>query len=192
MNQPTLYMLAGPNGAGKTTAAQYLLPEEWQCREFVNADEIARGLSPFNAEAQAMQAGRLMLERIETLMTRGQTLAFETTLATQGFTRTIARAKACGYHVSLTFLALDSPQHAIARVAKRVREGGHAIAPEVIERRFTRGLRHLFGLYLPLADSWRCYDNARALPALLAESAGGEVTVHDRVAFEQLRSKAHE
>lgn len=166
----TLYILAGPNGAGKTTAARYLLPEQWQCLEFVNADEIARGLSPFNAQAQAMQAGRLMLERIDKLIAQKQTLAFETTLATKGFTRVIEDAHSQGFTTHLTFLALTSPQLAQQRVAKRVREGGHAIAPDVIERRFTRGLQNFFHLYQSHVHQWEFYDNSQALPELIANS----------------------
>lgn len=154
-----LYIIAGCNGAGKTTASMTVLPEVLHCREFVNADEIAKGLSPFRPEEVAVQAGRLMLERIDRLLTRGETFAIETTLATRSYARLVRRAKAAGYTVLLLFFWLPSPEMAEMRVAQRVAEGGHDIPREVIRRRYWLGLRNLLEIYAPEVDVWSMFDN---------------------------------
>jgi predicted ABC-type ATPase len=146
-------ILGDPNGAGKTTAAQRLLPQTLQILEFVNADEIARGLSPFNPEGSAIEAGRLMLERMRALIEARQSFAFETTCAGRGHARSIRLCRASGYRVTLFFLWLPSPEVAVSRVARRVREGGHRIPSDVIRRRYRAGLRNMRHLYLPLADA---------------------------------------
>ncbi len=156
---PALYIIAGCNGAGKTTASMTVLPEVLHCREFVNADEIAKGLSPFRPEEVAVQAGRLMLERIDSLLTRGETFAIETTLATRSYAGLVRRAKAAGYTVLLLFFWLPSPEMAEMRVAQRVAEGGHDIPREVIRRRYWLGLRNLLEIYAPEVDVWSMYDN---------------------------------
>lgn len=157
--RPALYIIAGCNGAGKTTASMTVLPEVLHCREFVNADEIAKGLSPFRPEEVAVQAGRLMLERIDRLLTRGETFAIETTLATRSYANLVRRAKAAGYTVILLFFWLPSPEMAEMRVAQRVAEGGHDIPREVIRRRYWLGLRNLLEIYAPEVDVWSMYDN---------------------------------
>ena len=144
--------LLGLNGAGKTTAAYTILPDIWQCQEFVNADEIARGLSPFNPESVAIQAGRLMLERIEILLEQGVSFAIETTLATRSYVQLVRKAQAKGYCVQLLFFWLNSPEVAIQRVARRVAEGGHDIPKEVIKRRYYAGIRNFFDLYKDIVD----------------------------------------
>ena len=155
-----LYVIAGCNGAGKTTASFTVLPEMLDCREFVNADEIAKGLSPFNPEGVAIQAGRLMIDRIIHLLKEGETFAFETTLATRSYIKLIQQAQKRGYFVTLLFFSLSSPEQAVARVAKRVSQGGHNIPLEVIHRRFHAGLQNLFPLYIPVVDYWALYDNS--------------------------------
>ena len=155
----TLYIIAGCNGAGKTPAAYTILPDIWQCQEFVNADEIARGLSPFNPESVAIQAGRLMLERIEILLEQGVSFAIETTLATRSYVQLVRKAQAKGYCVQLLFFWLNSPEVAIQRVARRVAEGGHDIPKEVIKRRYYAGIRNFFDLYKDIVDSWMVVDN---------------------------------
>lgn len=155
-----LYIIAGCNGAGKTTASFTVLPEMLKCREFVNADEIAAGLSPFNPEGVAIQAGRLMIERILHLLKEGQTFAFETTLATRTYVKLIKQAQKRGYFVTLLFFSLASPDQAAKRVAKRVSEGGHNIPLDVIHRRYHNGLSNLFKLYIPVCDYWALYDNS--------------------------------
>ena len=168
--QPILYIIAGPNGAGKTTASFNVLPTLLNCREFVNADEIARGLSPFDVESVAIQAGKLMLERIEFLLKQRQTFAIETTLATNSYTNLVSRAHALGYEVHLLFFWLSSPEVAYERVARRVEEGGHNIPRGVIERRYWRGLRNLFEKFMPIVDYWAIYDN-NSSSALIASSS---------------------
>lgn len=136
MPDKNLYIIAGCNGAGKTTASFTILPEVLDCREFVNADEIARGLSPFQPEKVAVEAGRLMLHRIEELLARGESFAVETTLATKIYQQKISLAQQQGYTTTLLYFWLSSPEAAQARVTTRVAEGGHYIAPDVIERRY--------------------------------------------------------
>ena len=155
-----LYIIAGCNGAGKTTASYTILPEIWHCKEFVNADEIARGLSPLNPESVAMQAGRIMLERIDELLEQGQSFSIETTLATRSYVQLVRRAQALGYTVNLLFFWLNSPEVAIQRVAKRVSEGGHNIPIDVIRRRYQLGLSNFFNLYKDVVDTWTLVDNA--------------------------------
>ena len=131
-----LYVIAGCNGAGKTTASFTVLPEMLECREFVNAGEIAAGLSPFNPEGVAIEAGRLMINSIIYILTEGETFAFETTLATRSYVKLIQQAQKRGYFVTLLFFSLSSPEQACMRVAKRVSEGGHNITTDVIYRRY--------------------------------------------------------
>ena len=159
MTKPTLYIIAGCNGAGKTTASYSVLPDLLQCREFVNADEIAKGLSPFNPESVAIEAGKLMLQRINLLLSQHKTFAIETTLATRSYASTIIRAQAEGYCVVLLFFWLASPEIAIERVAKRVKEGGHNIPTETIIRRYWLGLQNFFNIFSPLVDSWMFFNN---------------------------------
>ena len=155
-----LYIIAGCNGAGKTTASFTILPEIWHCKEFVNADEIARGLSPLNPESVAVQAGRIMLKRIDELLEQGQSFSIETTLATRSYVQLVKRAQTLGYTASLLFFWLNSPEVAIQRVAKRVSEGGHNIPTDVIRRRYQLGLSNFFNLYKDVVDTWTLVDNA--------------------------------
>jgi len=159
-------IIAGPNGAGKTTFAQDFLPQEASCPRFVNADLIAAGLSPFVPELAAVRAGRLMLQTIFALAQKGQSFAFETTLAGRSYARHIRCWQSAGYHVTLYYLRLPSPEMAIARVAERVRQGGHNIPEVVIRRRFAAGWRNFEELYRDLADAWVLYDNAGKKPQL--------------------------
>ncbi|WZO97969.1 zeta toxin family protein [Isosphaeraceae bacterium EP7] len=170
-DSPTVYVIAGPNGAGKTTFATEFLTHFVHCREFLNADLIAAGLSPFAPETQAIRAGRLLLSRIHELAEARQTFAFETTLAGLGYVKLITRLKRSGYQVALLFLWLPSVDDALERVANRVRQGGHNIPEETIRRRYVAGLRNFFRLYQPLADSWRLYDGSTLIPRLIAEGS---------------------
>ena len=131
-----LYIISGPNGAGKTTASYTLLPEILRCKEFVNADEIARGLSPFNPESVTIEAGRLMLKRINELLQRNVSFSIETTLSTRSYFRLVEKAHSQGYDVTLLYFWLKSPQQAIERVAERVAKGGHNIPNDTIIRRY--------------------------------------------------------
>lgn len=162
-----IIIIAGPNGAGKTTFAHSFLPQEAQCPRFINADLIAAGLSPFAPAAAAIKAGRLMLEEMAACAQRGESFAFETTLSGLGYLRHIARWHAMDYHVSLFFLMLPSAEAAMARVAERVRQGGHDIPEPVIRRRFAAGLRNFHQRYKPRVNTWAIYDSFNAEPVLL-------------------------
>ena len=168
--RPHVIVLAGPNGAGKSTAAPTLLAGTLQVTEFVNADVLAHGLSAFQPETVAIQAGRIMLSRLHQLAESRVSFAFETTLASRSFVPWIADLRRSGYECELLFLWLPSPEMAIARVEERVRLGGHDVPRDVIRRRYDLGLQNFFKLYQALADRWRFYDNQGPdAPTLLAE-----------------------
>ncbi|MGK6352425.1 zeta toxin family protein [Parapedobacter sp. DT-150] len=179
---PNLYIIAGCNGAGKTTASYTILPEILDCKEFVNADNIAAGLSPFNPESVALEAGRIMLGRIHELLEEGVDFAFETTLATRSYVSLIRGAKEKGYSVILVFFWLDSPVQAIKRVAMRVSGGGHHIPDDVVTRRYFRGLYNLVHLYIPHCDKWMIVDNMDLVPEIIAQNDGfGKVIFNDEI-----------
>lgn len=169
-----LYIICGCNGAGKTTASFTVLPEILHCREFVNADEIAKGLSPFNPESVAIEAGRLMLQRIEELLDRNETFSIETTLATKSYINLVHKAQAKGYRVHLIYFWLETPELAMQRVAERVRNGGHNIPIEIIQRRYVAGIRNLFNIFMSEVDLWMIYDNSRTPRTFVAK--GGRLT----------------
>jgi predicted ABC-type ATPase len=180
-------VIGGPNGAGKTTAAFDLLPKWLEIREFINADEIARGLSPFDPEGSALIAGRIMLDRIHALIESQQSFAFETTCASRVHVRFLKTMRATGYRVILLFLWLPSEKTAIDRVARRVREGGHRIPTEVIKRRYVSGLRNMLHLYLPLADIALIYDNSDGNCHLIAERHRDmPLVVHDQRCWKRI------
>jgi predicted ABC-type ATPase len=162
-------VIGGPNGAGKTTAANRLLPTTLELREFLNADEIARGLSPFDPEANAVAAGRMMIDRINKLVEEGKSFAFETTCAGHRQAKLLRSCHAAGYRVTFIFLWLPSPQIAIERVAQRVSLGGHRIPEDTIIRRYAAGVYNMRHVFLPLADVAAIYDNSGAYPLLIAE-----------------------
>ena len=169
MQHPNLYIIAGPNGAGKTTASYTLLPEMLGCVNFVNADEIARGLSPFSPDTVDVQAARIMLYRIDELLSQKADFGIETTLATRSYVQLVRRAQALGYKVHLLFFCLETPEQAIQRVAQRVNNGGHGIPEDVIRRRFKRGIDNLVHLYLPICDSVTIWDNTKGEAQLIAK-----------------------
>lgn len=169
---PNLYIIAGCNGAGKTTTSFTVLPEMLNCKEFVNADEIARGLSPFQPETVSFQAGRIMLARIQELLHGKNDFGFETTLATRSYVGLINDAKRQGYSIVLIYFWLESIELAKARVKARVEKGGHDIPPDVIERRYVRGKENFFKLYKDVCDSWIVYDNSHEVPAIVAKGNG--------------------
>ena len=189
MPDKSLYVIAGCNGAGKTTASFTILPDIIDCPEFVNADEIARGLSPFQPETVALEAGRIMLARFQDLMSRHQSFAFETTLATKSYAAKIAAAQRQGYTVTLLFFWLKNVALAQERVKIRVAEGGHHIAPDVIERRYYRGIENLFGTYLALVDEAFIFDNSLGQPELMArKTLFGQLDILDNIEFAALRN----
>jgi predicted ABC-type ATPase len=162
-------VIGGPNGAGKTTWAYRRLPSTLGLREFVNADEIARGISPLDPEASALAAGRLMIERLNELISAGHSFAFETTCSGRGHVRLLQICRATGYRITLIFLWLPSAKIALSRVARRVSQGGHRIPDDVIVRRYSAGLRNMRHIYLPLADEAYIYDNSDEDGVLIAQ-----------------------
>ena len=169
MQHPNLYIIAGPNGAGKTTASFNLLPDVLHCPNFVNADEIARGLSPFTPESVAIQAGKIMLQRIDELLPQGVDFAIETTLATRSYVQLVHRAHKLGYKVHLIFFALENEEQAIQRVAQRVSNGGHNIQETDIRRRFHRGIYNLIHLYMPICEIVYVLNNNSVPAKLIAQ-----------------------
>jgi predicted ABC-type ATPase len=165
--KPKIIIIAGPNGAGKTTFALEYLLREAGCEAFINADLIAAGLSPFAPERVAVRAGKLMLEEIAQFVTRRESFAFETTLSGLGYARHIPRWRRAGYRVELHFLSLSTPEQAIDRVARRVKQGGHDIPEDVIRRRFAAGRRSLDETYKGLVDRWMLYDNSKGNSELI-------------------------
>ncbi len=177
-----LYIISGCNGAGKTTASFTLLPDVLGVDEFVNADEIAAGLSPFNPAQVAMDAGRLMLKRIGELMGKHKTFAIETTLATRSYGALIDKAHKLGYIVHLLYIWLASPLEAIERVAMRVSEGGHNIPRDVIIRRYYRGKDNLKNIFMPRVDSWMLIDNSMGRNHVVATNEGViDKKIYDRI-----------
>lgn len=157
---PNLYIISGCNGAGKTTASYTILPDILGCNEFVNADNIAYGISPFNMEGVAIEAGRIMLHRIEELLQEGGDFAIETTLATRSYVHLVRRAQQIGFTVKVIYIWLDSPELALQRVSDRVQRGGHNIPKEVVLRRYHKGLSNLFSLFMPVCNAWILADNS--------------------------------
>ncbi|MDR2968649.1 MAG: zeta toxin family protein [Tannerellaceae bacterium] len=168
---PYLYIISGCNGAGKTTASFTILPEMLKCKEFVNSDEIARGLSPFNSDsiAVAVEASRIMYKRIKELIAAGATFAMETTLATRSVVNLIREAQREGYYVTLLYFWLNTPDLAVERVKMRVEAGGHGIPENTIRRRYKAGIHNLFKLYLPISDYWMITDNSMTPMKIVAK-----------------------
>lgn len=168
---PTIYVIAGCNGAGKTTFAREFLPKEVKCLHFLNADEIARGLSPLAPSAAAIKAGRLLLSEVQSCLRKGETFALESTLSGLTYVRLFRQARSLGYQIELHYLWLSSAVQAIARVRQRVKKGGHDVPATDIRRRFARSLANLPSPYLPLTDRWAVWDNRGRLPQMLASSS---------------------
>lgn len=188
MEERNLYIIAGCNGAGKTTASFTILPEILDCKEFVNADEIAKGLSPFQPEKVAFEAGRIMLNRVNELLLQKVNFAFETTLATKSYKNKVLEAKKSNYNVVLLFFWLKNPELAKERVKTRVFEGGHNIPTDVIERRYFKGIRNLFDIYIPITDQVLIFDNSEGKPQLIAEkSSTDQLMILDEKKFTELK-----
>ena len=189
MKEKNLYIIAGCNGAGKTTASFTILPEILNCKEFVNADEIAKGLSPFQPEKVTFEAGRIMLKRIDELFLENENFAFETTLATKTYKEKVLNAKKEGYFVTLLFFWLKNTELAKERVKTRVLEGGHNIPEDIIERRYLNGIINLFDIYLPIVDQVLIFDNSEGKHKLIAEkNFGEEISIIKEKEFNELKS----
>jgi predicted ABC-type ATPase len=184
-----LYIISGCNGAGKTTASFTVLPEMLACDEFINADEIARGISPLNPDKAAIEAGRIMLSKIESLIIKKTDFAFETTLSSRSYVNTILKAKRNGYKITLLYFWLDNEELAIQRVKNRVIEGGHNIPEKVIRRRYFSGMKNLFELYVPICDYWILFENSSPTLELIAEGNFDKVTeIQNSRKFEIIKS----
>jgi len=183
-----LYIIAGCNGAGKTTASFTILPDILDCQEFVNSDEIAKGLSPFHPDKVIIEAGKIMLHRIECLMNKNSNFAIETTLAPKSYKNTLIKAQEKGYQIIILFFWLQTVELAKKRVQKRVSEGGHDIINEVIERRYVAGIRNLFDIYMQLADEILIFDNSEGKHELIAKKINqSEITVLNNRKFNLLK-----
>ena len=191
--KPKVIIIAGPNGAGKSTLAPHLLKDTFGLLEYINADTIALGLSAFSPESVAFEAGRIMLKRLRDLAAIHQTFAFESTLASRFYASWIRELKRAEYEFHLIYLWLRKPELAIQRVNERVQMGGHPVAEPIIRRRYVKGLRNLFKLYRPLADTWAVYDNSVAgSPALVATGKGVVETTVSGASIWQMMKEAAE
>ena len=187
-NKKQLYIIAGCNGAGKTTASFTILPEVLDCKEFINADEIAKGLSPFQPESVAIQASRIMLARMDELLQKGETFAFETTLATKSYKQKIEWAQANGYEVTLLFFWLNTSKLAKKRVAQRVAEGGHNIPDEIIERRYHSGITQLITTYMDMIERYYIFDNSEGERTPIAKKyKGGKEIIYNTDLYNQMK-----
>ena len=183
-----MYIIAGCNGAGKTTAAYNMLPEMLQCKEFVNVDEIARGISPFSPETVTQQAGRIMSLRINDLIERGETFAVETTLSAISYKEKIANAQTKNYCVNLIFFWLNTIELAKERVKIRVTEGGHNVPEYIIERRYQRGLYNLFNHFLSICDNVMVFDNSDKMPQLvMGKIKNKEIEIYNQHTYNQIQ-----
>ncbi len=188
-----LYIIAGCNGAGKTTASFTILPEILACKEFVNADEIAKGLSPFQPEKVQIESGRIMLSRINELLDTDENFAFETTLASKSYRTKIQKAQQKGFNVILLYFWLQNIDLAIERVRTRVLEGGHNVESHVIKRRYKNGIKNLFNIYMPIVDEVMIFDNSEGKYELLAEKTKEtQIDVLNKIKFNQIKQSLDE
>jgi predicted ABC-type ATPase len=188
---PNLYIISGCNGAGKTTASYAILPEMLNCREFVNSDEIAKGLSPFNAStmAVAVEASRIMYKRIRELIEMAETFALETTLASRSIANLVKNAQSKGYSVTLLYFWLNTPDLAVERVKNRVAAGGHDVNELTVRRRYRSGILNLFDLYMPICDYWMITDNSLSPMEVIAKGVrNGERDIYNAVIYDKLKN----
>jgi predicted ABC-type ATPase len=183
---PNAYIIAGPNGVGKTTFAREFLPNYADCKNFINADLIAQGMSPFSPETAAFHAGRIMLGEISLFAKRGADFGFETTLSGRSHLHLIRQLKNNGYAAHFFFLWVPSVDLALSRVRARVSEGGHNVPEAVVRRRFGRSIRNFFIHYRRLADSWSLFDNSGATPIVIAFEKQGEAHIIEREIYREL------
>ena len=185
---PNLFIISGCNGAGKTTASMTVLPETLECHEFVNCDEIAKGLNPLNPDSAKVTAARLMLARIKKLISLDADFAIETTLATKPYHALVKHAQEKGYNIKLLYFWLQSPELALQRVAERVKNGGHNVEEHIVRRRYSAGIRNLFKLYLPVVDYFILIDNSIMPREVISEgNMNDAVKVYNEEKFNKLR-----
>ena len=184
--------MAGCNGAGKTTASYSFLPEILDCREFVNSDEFAKSLSPFDPSVASVSASRFMLRRIDYLLKRGSDFSIETTLATRSLVSIINEARAQSYVITSLYLWVQAPEIAIQRVRDRVASGGHNIPEDVLRRRYTTGLKYLFDIYMSICDRWMIADNSGPTFILIAEGDVNRTIIKDEEKFKRIRKMIEE
>ena len=188
---PRLYIISGCNGAGKTTASYSLLPEMLDCKEFVNSDEFAKSLSPFDPSQASIQASRYMLLKVRYLLKRNEDFAVETTLATRTLLKIVKAAQDAGYTVTLLYFWLNSPELAIARVKARVEAGGHNIPEETIRRRYNVGIDYFFNIYSPISERWILADNSQIPFRVIAERSKNDViNIKDEDTFHKIKAIA--
>lgn len=178
-----LRIIAGPNGSGKTTFVRKFLPRYAEVKNFVNADLIAAGLSPFAPETVALAAGRLMLSEIRRLADQRADFAFETTLSGRTYEPMLRQFREQGYTVFLYFLWLPDVAMNVSRIAHRVQQGGHSVPEEDVRRRYRRGIANFLQVYRPLADSWIVFDNSGVWPREIAFALADVPTILDEEAF---------
>lgn len=184
-----LYIIAGPNGVGKTTFASTFLPKYADCQNFINADLIAKGMSPFSPEAAAVRAGRLVLSEIRFFARRRVSFAFETTLSGRSYLRLIRQLNKQGYRVHIFFLWVDTVGVALSRVEERVSKGGHDVPEPVVRRRFGRSIRNFLVDYLPVADSWYLFDNTGTQPDAIAMKEEGAIRIMSADSYRALMAR---
>lgn len=187
---PKLYIISGCNGSGKTTASYTLLPEMWECKYFVNSDEFAKGLSPFDPDKASLSAGRFMVKRINHLLERKEDFCIETTLSSRTLMRTIETAREYGYSITILFFWIEDVELAIQRVKARVTAGGHNVPEPTIRRRYRSGLRHFFEDYMPESDRWMLADNTTVPFKLVAQGWQKNMVVQDNIKFEAIKAQA--
>jgi predicted ABC-type ATPase len=184
--RPNVYIIAGPNGAGKTTFAQEFLPHYADCANFINADLIAQGVSPFSPDAAAFRAGRLMLGEIALRVRRRDDFGFETTLSGLSHLKLIHNLKKGGYRVQIFYLWLPTVELALDRVRGRVLRGGHDVPEVVLRRRFNRSIRNFMKNYRLLADLWTFFDNSGETPEIVASEAEHKLSIISADKFRDL------
>ena len=188
---PRLFIISGCNGSGKTTASYSVLPEMLECTQYVNSDEFAKSLAPFDPDSASVRAGRFMLMRINYLFSRREDFCIESTLATRSLLRMVREAKDNGYTVTLIYLWLSSPEMAIARVRERVASGGHNTPEPIIRRRYFMGLKYFFDEYIPECDRWILADNSKSPFTVIAEGSGSLTHIRDSEKYDLTWSIAH-
>lgn len=191
-SHPHLYVIAGPNGAGKTTFAREFLPRYAKCDEFVNMDLIAQGLAPFDPRTAALEAGRIMVKRLRSLMDQRHRFAFETTLAGQNHQRFFKEAQRVGYRITLYYLYLPSEGLALQRIRERVQRGGHDVPEIDVRRRFKRSLTNVLKVYRKIVDSFVLFDNAGSAPILVAHEEAGRFKVWNLPSWEKIQAQLEE